>query len=48
MLIALVALFAALGGVGMAATGGNFILGKSNSADAKRRICPPLLRVEPR
>jgi hypothetical protein len=31
--IALVALFVALGGVGVAATGGNFILGQSNSAD---------------
>lgn len=33
MIVALVALFVALGGAGMAATGGNFILGQSNSAD---------------
>src|SRR6266571_775641 len=33
MVVALVALFVALGGVGVAATGGNFILGQSNSAD---------------
>jgi hypothetical protein len=32
-IIALVALFVALGGVGVAATGGNFILGMPNSAD---------------
>jgi hypothetical protein len=32
--IATVALFVALGGAGMAATGGNFILGQSNSADS--------------
>ena len=32
-IIATVALFVALGGAGMAATGGNFILGQSNSAD---------------
>jgi hypothetical protein len=31
--IALVALFVALGGVGVAATGGNFILGQANSAN---------------
>jgi hypothetical protein len=34
MLVALVAVFLSLGGVGVAATGGNFILGQSNSADA--------------
>jgi len=34
MLIGLAALFVSLGGAGMAATGGNFILGKPNSADA--------------
>jgi hypothetical protein len=33
MLVALAALFIALGGAGMAATGGNFILGQSNSAN---------------
>jgi hypothetical protein len=33
MVIALLALFVALGGAGMAATGGNFILGQSNSAN---------------
>lgn len=32
MLVALAALFVALGGVGVAATGGNFILGNSNTA----------------
>jgi hypothetical protein len=32
MIIALLSLFVALGGAGMAATGGNFILGKPNSA----------------
>jgi hypothetical protein len=34
MIVALIALFVALGGAGMAATGGNFILGQSNSANA--------------
>ena len=33
MIVALLALFVALSGVGMAATGGNFILGQSNSAN---------------
>jgi hypothetical protein len=33
MMVALASLFVALGGVGMAATGGNFILGQSNSAN---------------
>jgi hypothetical protein len=37
-IIALVALFAALGGVGLAATGDNLILGTSNSADAKTAL----------
>jgi hypothetical protein len=32
MVVALLALFVALGGVGVAATGGNFILGQSNGA----------------
>jgi hypothetical protein len=36
--IALVALFVALGGVGVAATGDNFVLGKSNSAGAKTAL----------
>jgi hypothetical protein len=34
MLVALLALFVALGGAGIAATGGNFILGQQNAADA--------------
>jgi FlaG/FlaF family flagellin (archaellin) len=34
IMIALLALFVALSGVGLAATGGTFILGKSNSADS--------------
>jgi hypothetical protein len=33
MIVALLALFVALGGAGMAATGGNFILGQANEAD---------------
>jgi hypothetical protein len=33
MIVALLALFVALGGVGVAATGDNFILGQANSAD---------------
>jgi hypothetical protein len=36
--IALVALFVALGGVGVAATGGNFILGQANTAGAKTSL----------
>jgi hypothetical protein len=36
--IATVALFVALGGVGVAATGGNFILGASNTAGAKTSL----------
>jgi hypothetical protein len=32
LVISIIALFVALGGAGMAATGGNFILGKANSA----------------
>jgi hypothetical protein len=36
--IATVALFVALGGVGIAATGGNFILGASNTAGAKTSL----------
>ena len=38
MLVALLALFVALGGVGVAATGGNFILGQSNSASSKSTL----------
>jgi hypothetical protein len=34
MIVALLSLFVALGGVGVAATGGNFILGQSNSASS--------------
>jgi hypothetical protein len=36
--LALAALFVALGGVGVAATGGNFILGKPNSATSKTSL----------
>jgi len=42
MIVALLGLFVALGGVGMAATGGNFILGKSNSADATTYLSAPV------
>jgi hypothetical protein len=38
MIVALAALFVALGGVGVAATGGNFILGQSNSAGSKTSL----------
>jgi hypothetical protein len=38
MIVALAALFVALGGVGVAATGGNFILGQSNTAGAKTSL----------
>jgi hypothetical protein len=38
MIVALAALFVALGGVGVASTGGNFILGQSNSADSKTSL----------
>jgi hypothetical protein len=34
MVVALLALFVALGGIGVAATGGNFILGATNSAES--------------
>lgn len=40
--IALVALFVALGGVGMAATGDNFLLGKSNSATSSTSLVAPI------
>ena len=35
MIVSLLALFVALGGAGYAATGGNFILGKANSATSQ-------------
>src|SRR5262245_47552441 len=49
-IIATVALFVALSGAGMAATGGNFILGKQNSADQQSLLSSgvtggPTLRV---
>jgi hypothetical protein len=37
-LIALLALFVSLGGVGVAATGNNFILGQANSAESKTAL----------
>jgi hypothetical protein len=40
--IALVALFVALGGVGVAATGGNFILGQSNTATTNTALSAPI------
>jgi hypothetical protein len=42
LVIALIALFVALGGAGMAATGGNFILGKLNTADATSSLSAPV------
>src|SRR5262249_2656913 len=49
-IIATVALFVALGGAGMAATGGTFILGQTNTADAASTLtgkpaANPLCRV---
>jgi len=41
-MIATVALFVALGGAGMAATGGTFILGHSNSATANTSLSAPV------
>jgi hypothetical protein len=38
MIVALLGVFLGLGGVGMAATGGNFILGQSNNAGAKTAL----------
>jgi len=38
MLVSLAALFAALGGAGYAATGGNFVLGQANTADQPTRL----------
>ena len=40
--IATVALFVALGGVGVAATGGNFILGQSNTATTNTSLSAPV------
>jgi len=41
-IIALASLFVALGGVGVAATGGNFILGQSRQAPlSDQRSCRP-------
>ena len=49
MIIALLALFVALGGAGVAATGGNFILGQQNTADKtsdlQGSVAGPQLRV---
>ena len=42
MIVALLSLFVALGGAGMAATGGNFILGKFNSADSTTSLSAPV------
>jgi hypothetical protein len=42
MIVALLGLFVALGGAGMAATGGNFILGQSNSADKTTALSAPV------
>src|SRR5436190_12339157 len=38
MIVALLGVFLGLGGVGVAATGGNFILGQSNTAGAKTSL----------
>ena len=40
--LALLALFIALGGAGYSATGGNFILGRTNSASLQTRLITPL------
>jgi hypothetical protein len=42
MIVALLSLFVALGGAGMAATGGNLILGKTNSANATSYLSAPV------
>jgi hypothetical protein len=42
LLISIVALFLALGGAGIAATGGGFLLGKSNTADATSYLSAPV------
>jgi hypothetical protein len=41
-ILALIALFVALGGAGMAATGGNFILGQANSATSTTSLSAPI------
>jgi hypothetical protein len=50
LVISMASLFVALGGVGVAATGGNFILGIDNTADAQTKltgaVANPQLRVE--
>src|SRR5438128_1596778 len=40
--ISILALLISLGGAGYSATGGNFILGKSNSANTQTRLASPL------
>jgi hypothetical protein len=42
LIISVIAFFVALGGAGMAATGGNFILGKSNSATSTTSLSAPI------
>jgi hypothetical protein len=42
MIVALLSLFVALGGAGMAATGGNLILGQSNSASTPTSLNAPV------
>ncbi len=42
MAVALLALFVSLGGVGIAATGGNFILGQSNTATTPTNLSAPV------
>jgi hypothetical protein len=42
MIVALLGVFLGLGGVGVAATGGNFILGQSNSADRTTALAAPV------
>jgi hypothetical protein len=42
LVISIIALFVALGGAGMAATGGNFILGKANSATSTSSLSAPI------
>ena len=41
IVISLLALFIALGGAGYSATGGNFILGRSNSASSQSALVAP-------
>jgi hypothetical protein len=42
LVISVIALFVALGGAGVAATGGNFILGKANSATSTTSLSAPI------